>query len=208
MDRSEIDLVFDVGANRGQYAEALRENGYRGRIVSFEPLSEPLHELEHRASSDNAWECRQIALGDEATTATMNVSKMTETSSFLKMKDWFSSEFPPAACVGEEDVTIVPLDSLSGELRSTNDRAMLKLDVQGYEDRVLKSAVDTLPEISLLECELSLEALYDGESLIGEMLSTLELAGFAPLSLEPTGYLPPSGHVPQVNGIFVNRRLA
>lgn len=35
--RLEIDCVFDVGANCGQYGQNLREIGYRGTILSFEP---------------------------------------------------------------------------------------------------------------------------------------------------------------------------
>ena len=34
-----IDMVFDIGANEGQFSKEIREYGYAGKIVSFEPLS-------------------------------------------------------------------------------------------------------------------------------------------------------------------------
>ncbi len=45
-----LDLVLDVGANRGDYVLALRDSGYQGRVVSFEPLSKAFKVLQQRAA--------------------------------------------------------------------------------------------------------------------------------------------------------------
>src|SRR4249919_3716648 len=63
LESLKIDLVLDVGAHIGGYGLELRSNGYSGRIVSFEPLSETYKELASVAKRDPAWDCHQVALG-------------------------------------------------------------------------------------------------------------------------------------------------
>ena len=40
IETHRIDTVIDVGANDGGYGQLLRRGGYKGAIVSFEPLQE------------------------------------------------------------------------------------------------------------------------------------------------------------------------
>ncbi|HXU82134.1 MAG TPA: FkbM family methyltransferase, partial [Polyangia bacterium] len=60
--QQQIDAVLDVGANVGQYALLLRSWGYRGRIISFEPLSAQFQQLKAQADRDPAWEVFNIGL--------------------------------------------------------------------------------------------------------------------------------------------------
>jgi hypothetical protein len=50
-----IDTVIDVGANDGVFGRSLREGGFRGRILSFEPLEDAHCSLTAVASGDADW---------------------------------------------------------------------------------------------------------------------------------------------------------
>src|SRR5436305_14828945 len=58
-----IDLVLDVGARQGEFGRFLRRNGYRGRIVSFEPVCSNYEILTKRTAADTLWSCRNEAVG-------------------------------------------------------------------------------------------------------------------------------------------------
>src|SRR6266496_6469145 len=62
----KVDCVFDVGANAGQYANMLRtEVGYKGDIVSFEPIPELAQRLRAKAATGRwPWFVEELALDE------------------------------------------------------------------------------------------------------------------------------------------------
>lgn len=196
-------LVVDVGANVGQYGSMLRSTGYRGRIVSLEPLAEPFVQLSRRCARDAQWEALNLALGAEALTGVMNVSAASASSSLLQEA---KSGFDVAAqtrFVGREQVEVARLDDIAGGLLRDVDVSYLKLDVQGYELSALTGAEATLPRISAVEVEVSIAPLYEGQPLYREVLDFLEGRGFSLFSLEPTFVEQVTGRLLQMDAICV-----
>jgi FkbM family methyltransferase len=200
-----VTLVLDAGANAGQYASRLRQQGYGGRIVSFEPLGEAFARLERVAAADATWEVQQLALGDSDGKATINVAGNSESSSLLPMTATHESEAPESVYVSTEIITVRRLDSVRPHVVQADDRIHLKLDVQGLELSVLRGAEATLEQIVSIECELSLVPLYEGQALIEELVGHLARAGFALVAVEPA-YATAAGHVIQLDGLFARTR--
>ncbi|OYV02288.1 MAG: hypothetical protein CFE26_22275, partial [Verrucomicrobiales bacterium VVV1] len=69
-----IDLLIDVGANRGQFARLARQVGYTGEIASFEPLSRYHHALRAAAAVDGHWRIFPVAAGSEHTAMALTVA--------------------------------------------------------------------------------------------------------------------------------------
>jgi FkbM family methyltransferase len=199
LHKYEIQVVADVGANVGQYASELRRFGYKGLIVSFEPLSSAFAELGRRAAGDPLWECHQVALGDEDTQRAINVASNLASSSFLPMRDEHRRAAPQISYGGTERVEVRRLDSYELAISTP---AMLKLDVQGFEDRVLAGASETLPRISLIECELSIAMLYEGQPSFGSMMERFSNLAFEMIDLDPGFHDPRDGRILSVDATF------
>src|SRR5262245_17940326 len=70
--RHPCDTLIDVGAHRGETGLKFRSLGFRGRIVSFEPMPDSYARLAQAAGMDGNWIAHRLALGDVATRATMH----------------------------------------------------------------------------------------------------------------------------------------
>ncbi len=203
LEENGITLVLDAGANVGQYATSLRETGYAGRIVSFEPLQAAYAELEKRAASDDAWECRHMALGDSDGLAEINIAANSVSSSLLPMLPRHLKGEPASSYVGSQEVTRRRLDSLSSELVGDTDNVYLKLDVQGFEMQTLRGAAGTLEGVRATEVEMSVVPLYEGQALWHEVIAYLYSLGFELAWLERGFTDENSGRILQLDGIFV-----
>ena len=201
--RFEIDLVLDVGANRGQFASEIRSGGYSGRIVSFEPLSAAHAKLLQASDSDAEWVvCPRCALGDHDGEVEINIAGNSLSSSILPMLDLHRTAAPESTYIGREIVPIKTLDAVVGRYLKNSRAPFLKIDTQGFESKVLDGARATLPLVRGVLVELSLAPLYEGECLWMEMIKRLEAEGFVLWAFEPVYFNPNDGRILQVDGVF------
>lgn len=196
-----IDLIFDVGANVGQYASLMRRYGYTGRIVSFEPLAAPFATLRKKTQDDEKWTVLRTALGRASGSATMNVAAGLECSSFLPMTNTYLESAPEVHVIGTEEVPVTTLDAVFSDHFRPGDRPYLKLDVQGYEMHVLEGAAHALDHVLGVQMEMSLVAAYEGEVLFADMIDYMADRGFTLMSIEPV-HATKFGQQLQVDGIF------
>lgn len=203
LDDAGINLLLDVGANSGQYARQLRrEVGYTGRILSFEPQEAAFRTLQANAEGDAAWEVFHLALGDAETSLEINVAGNSYSSSFLEMLPAHLASAPESRYVGRETIQVRTLDALFPDLCQAGDRVYLKMDTQGFESRVLKGAEASLDRIAVIQMELSLVPLYEGEMLFHEMCAHMKSKGFRLVAVEPGFSDPGTGELLQMDGIF------
>jgi FkbM family methyltransferase len=197
----QVDVVLDVGAARGDYARELREFGYDGRIVSFEPLSDAFAELARLSNDDPRWTAMNLALGSEQGEAVINVASNSDSSSLLPMETTHTDSAPHVTYVRQETINVEPLDVVAVDLLSADARPFLKIDTQGFEREVLDGAKNTLDQCVGLQLEVSFVPLYEGGMLVDESIAYAYDRGFRLVGME-RGFTSPSGQVLQADAVF------
>lgn len=181
-----IDGVLDVGANDGEFARLLRTVGFRGKIHSFEPLPSAFARLREFARADPDWHPYEIALGDSDGTSCLHESENSVSSSLLRPLDVEAHAAEGVKVVRRIDVATRRLDSLaaSGELAVDWGRALLKIDVQGSEDRVLAGCGRLADRMPLVLVEVSFQPLYEESAGWIDLVQRLERLGFSVIDLQ------------------------
>ena len=159
----KIECVFDVGANTGQYGKLLRQIGYQGHILSFEPVRHVFEMLEAAARQDPKWACFQNALGESEEQKNINVYESTDFSSFLEANAYCKNTFASIEVTHSEAVRVSPLQDIYPDImKDIGDvPCMLKMDTQGYDLNVFRGSYGILDRIEAIQSEISIINIYD-----------------------------------------------
>jgi FkbM family methyltransferase len=185
MESRKIETVIDVGANVGQFGESLRADGYRGKIVSFEPTKAVFEILSSKAAADSNWEAHQCGLGDTSGTAVLKASKLSVFNSFLELSNVAKLHDKRMEVDHTEEISIRTLDEVAAPLTGN---ILLKIDTQGYEKRVLEGGQKTIPRVAGILMEVPVIRTYQGEWQFHEALEYMSGLGFVPAQIQAVGY--------------------
>jgi FkbM family methyltransferase len=204
LERFAVSCVLDVGANVGQYAAGLREWGYRGRIVSFEPLAGAHAALVKRAAGDAAWQVApRMALGASEGDIEIELSAEGDMSSILPQNALLRQVSPSSRVLGRERVPIRRLDAVAGDHLRSSDVLFLKIDTQGYEPEVLEGAKALLPRLTGVQLELALVPIYEGERDYRWMIDLMDGLGFEAYLFLPGYFERKLARQLQIDGVFM-----
>lgn len=195
-----VDCVFDVGANVGQYAKRLRQIGYLGLIISFEPNPNAFQQLEDAARSDRRWIVSQTALDSEVRNVAFNVMKSDQFSSLHMPDHSTTNTFQHMNAIeATVPITTTTLDIIFTTLQAQFNfsRPFLKMDTQGHDSYVVAGGSKCLSNFVGLQSELSLTPLYQDSLGFAETLNLYRSKGFKLSALVPNN----AGHFPDLHEI-------
>ncbi len=173
----DCNFVVDIGANRGQFALVARHYFSSAKIISFEPLPTPAATFRRVFSDDKAVQLHEAAIGPVQAELSMHVSARDDSSSLLPISELQSEIFPGTGEVGSARVRVAPLSEFVKD-DDISERALLKLDVQGFEMEALLGCESLLHRFDWIYCECSFVELYTGQKLAADVIEWLASKGF------------------------------
>lgn len=174
----QFRTVFDIGANNGQFAKDIHEKLPEARIYSFEPLKDCYDDLVKNMRGVKNFTAFNFALGATNGVQEIYRSSFSPSSSLRPMETLHKELYPKSAKETIEKIHIKQLDDILNEIKIEKP-LLIKIDVQGYEDKVIEGASNALSFATMVLSETSFEPLYQGQPLFGEIHDQLKKLGFA-----------------------------
>lgn len=199
-------VFVDVGANDGWFAKSMLHFQPKLKIISFEPLKNPISSLEKITHIYKNFSYLPKAVGDKKGKVKIKEYKTSGLSSIKNLsKNYKYSDLHfDTSQINEYLVDIVTLNDI---LKNESKKIVLKIDTQGFELEVLKGARNLFKngKIHCVIIELCTVVKYENQALDVEIINFLSRYGFILFDLKPAIYEDDSGHMTEYDAIFIKR---
>lgn len=177
-----IRTIIDVGANKGQFARMISDFFPEAHICSFEPLPDPFREFSQWAKKQKNLKVTALnfALGKREGIAEMfSHIEHSTSSSFLKTTKLCENIYPFTQKQVSVPAKVTTLDKWIESLSSPPaPEILIKLDVQGYEDRVIRGGTETFRKAKACILEVCLDQLYENQATFKDITLLLDRLGY------------------------------
>ncbi|MGD0091357.1 MAG: FkbM family methyltransferase [Planctomycetota bacterium] len=197
-----IATVLDIGAHTGLFSVTINTVFPKARIYAFEPQPDCFEKLQARLQGVPGCAALNVALGEQSGPVAFERSSFSPSSSCLRMAELHKTLFPHTARTQTASVAMERLDTVAQTL-DIRDPVLIKMDVQGYEDRVLRGGAQTVQRARVLLVETSFLQLYEGQALFADVHDLLRGWGFRYAGSLDQLPNPQTGEALQQDSIFV-----
>ncbi len=187
------DVIFDIGAYRGEFGKTVLDFWFNSEIYCFEPQSEAVQELKSWSSNMKNVHIIETLLGESDIENAILFKAETASSVLEEHED---QQFPKIEC------NMRSLFSLIQE-NTVPVPSLLKIDTQGYEYQILKGLGNYLDGVEVILAELNLIDIHKNVVLFPDVVSFLNEHGFVPFDITELHRRPLDQALFQVDMLFV-----
>lgn len=172
-----VATLIDIGANNGDFAIFIARTVGARHVIAFEPQPHLLPALQAKSAQLPNLQVHGLALSDETGTMDFFVNSSDPASSLLRIAKRTRTEFPATAGETATRVEVKRLDDVL-DPAALEREIMIKMDVQGVEDRVIRGGRAVFLAARFVLVEMSFLPLYESQPLFEEVHAALAALGF------------------------------
>jgi len=150
---NNLDSIFDIGANKGDYSILSRQISSKAKIYAFEPVYDTFQSLESNVRNFGIF-TYNFAFGQENGVSLINVFKEDTLSSIIN----FQNQFLNKDCEKLE-IKVKTGSCFLSENPAIREISILKIDTEGFENSVLEGFNNHLDKINVIQFEYGLANL-------------------------------------------------
>ena len=217
--KKKTPIIFDVGANQGQSIIRFKKLFPKSSIHAFEPIEKEFNSLQKMFEDDDSIILNNFAIGEKEDEKDFYITANTSNSSFNKLNlntKWIkirSEQFNTTIDGYTKEIKKTKIRTLDQYCKKNNIEKidLLKVDTQGYEDKVLNGASEILKNnaVYAIEIELMFDNVYERCLNFSDVEKYLIPNHFAFSALEPNGGFRNifEGHMFAVDALYFNKKF-